>query len=60
MLAGQHALYNDDFRGHVMGAGELRLQDWFVPVLYQEENDPRWSPGWCPNRSEYCTPADAV
>lgn len=41
MLAGQHALYDDDFRGRIMGAGELRLQDWFVPVLYQEENDPR-------------------
>lgn len=41
MLAGQHALYDDDFRFRVMGAGELRLQDWFVPVLYQEENDPR-------------------
>src|SRR5438067_12882246 len=23
-----------------MGAGELHLQDWFVPVLYQEEQDP--------------------
>ncbi len=23
-----------------MGAGDLRLQDWFVPVLYQEEQDP--------------------
>jgi tetratricopeptide (TPR) repeat protein len=41
MLAGQQALYDDDFRFHVMGAGELRLKDWFVPVLYQEENDPR-------------------
>jgi tetratricopeptide (TPR) repeat protein len=40
MLSGQHALYDDDFRFHVMGAGELRLKDWFVPVLYQEENDP--------------------
>ena len=40
MLAGQNALYDDDFRFHVMGAGELRLKDWFVPVLYQEENDP--------------------
>jgi tetratricopeptide (TPR) repeat protein len=39
MLAGQEALYGDDFRFHVMGAGELRLKDWFVPVLYQEEND---------------------
>ena len=41
MLAGQNALYGDDFRGQVMGAGDLRLKDWFVPVLYQEENDPR-------------------
>jgi len=24
-----------------MGAGKLRLQDWFVPVLYQEEHDPQ-------------------
>ncbi|MFL6213034.1 MAG: TIR domain-containing protein [Blastocatellia bacterium] len=41
MLAGQLALYDDDFRFQVMGAGELRLKDWFVPVLYQEENDHR-------------------
>jgi hypothetical protein len=41
MLAGQQALYDDDSRGHVMGAGELRLKDWFVPVLYQEESDAR-------------------
>src|SRR5262249_9118633 len=41
MLSGQQTLYDDDFRFHVMGAGELRLKDWFVPVLYQEENDPR-------------------
>ncbi|HUQ31740.1 MAG TPA: TIR domain-containing protein, partial [Pyrinomonadaceae bacterium] len=40
MLAGQRALYGDTLRGKVMGAGDLRLQDWFVPVLYQEENDP--------------------
>jgi tetratricopeptide (TPR) repeat protein/DNA polymerase III delta prime subunit len=39
MLEGQHALYNEPFRFRVMGAGELRLQDWFVPVLYQEEHD---------------------
>lgn len=24
-----------------MGAGELHLHDWFVPVLYQEEQDPQ-------------------
>lgn len=41
MLAGQQALYGDTWRGKMMGAGELRLQDWFVPVLYQEEQDPQ-------------------
>jgi tetratricopeptide (TPR) repeat protein len=41
MIAGQNALFDEDFRIRVMGAGELRLQDWFVPVLYQEENDPQ-------------------
>lgn len=39
MLAGQQALHADDFRLRIAGAGELRLQDWFVPVLYQEEHD---------------------
>ncbi len=39
MLAGQRALHGNTLRGQVMGAGELRLQDWFVPVLYQEERD---------------------
>ncbi len=41
MLAGQRALYDDSFRGHCLGAGELRLHDWFVPVLYQERDDPQ-------------------
>jgi tetratricopeptide (TPR) repeat protein len=41
MLAGQRALHNDTFRGQVFGAGELRLADWFVPVLYQEKDDPQ-------------------
>jgi tetratricopeptide (TPR) repeat protein len=41
MLAGQQALFADTWRGKVLGAGELRLQDWFVPVLYQEEQDPQ-------------------
>ena len=41
MLAGQRALFADTSRGKILGAGELRLQDWFVPVLYQEEQDPR-------------------
>ncbi|HEV7857606.1 MAG TPA: tetratricopeptide repeat protein [Pyrinomonadaceae bacterium] len=41
MLAGQRELHRDSYRGKLMGAGELRLQDWFVPVLYQEEQDPQ-------------------
>jgi hypothetical protein len=41
MLAGQQALYSDTYRGRMLGAGELHLQDWFVPVLYQEEHDPQ-------------------
>src|SRR5262245_45170447 len=41
MLAGQQALYGDTYRGKIMGAGELHLRDWFVPVLYQEEDDPQ-------------------
>jgi hypothetical protein len=41
MLAGQTELMNDTFRMPIMGAGELHLQDWFVPILYQEEHDPQ-------------------
>jgi hypothetical protein len=41
MLAGQRELYGDTWRGKVFGAGDLRLQDWFVPVLFQEEDDPQ-------------------
>jgi tetratricopeptide (TPR) repeat protein len=41
MLAGQQGLFADTRRGQILGAGELRLQDWFVPVLYQEEQDPQ-------------------
>jgi hypothetical protein len=41
MLAGQRALQTDTYRGRVMGAGDLHLQDWFVPVLYQEAQDLR-------------------
>ncbi|HEX6083534.1 MAG TPA: TIR domain-containing protein, partial [Thermoanaerobaculia bacterium] len=41
MLRGQRALKDDDSRGRVFGAGELRLQDWFVPVLFQEKDDPQ-------------------
>lgn len=41
MLAGQRALKADTFRGRIFGAGEFRLEDWFVPVLYQEKDDPQ-------------------
>ncbi|MFO0779674.1 MAG: tetratricopeptide repeat protein [Nitrospira sp.] len=41
MLAGQRQLKDDTFRGRIFGAGELRLEDWFVPVLFQEKDDPR-------------------
>src|SRR6185295_3113928 len=32
---------DDTFRERIFGAGELRLEDWFVPVLYQEKDDPQ-------------------
>ncbi|MBL8541860.1 MAG: tetratricopeptide repeat protein [Betaproteobacteria bacterium] len=41
MLAGQRRLKDDSFRGRIFGAGELRLEDWFVPVLFQEKDDPQ-------------------
>lgn len=41
MLQGQRTLKDDTFRGHVFGAGEFRLEDWFVPVLFQEKDDPQ-------------------
>jgi tetratricopeptide (TPR) repeat protein len=41
MLEGQLKLKDDTFRGRIFGAGELRLEDWFVPVLFQEKEDPQ-------------------
>jgi len=41
MLAGQRALHSDPSRGQRYGTGELTLADWFVPVLYQEKDDPQ-------------------
>jgi tetratricopeptide (TPR) repeat protein len=41
MLRGQRTLKDDNFRGRIFGAGELRLEDWFVPVLFQEKDDPQ-------------------
>ncbi len=41
MLAGQRKLKDDTIRGRTFGVGELRLEDWFVPVLFQEKHDPQ-------------------
>lgn len=41
MLEGQRRLKDDTSRGRVFGEDELRLEDWFVPVLYQEKDDPQ-------------------
>ncbi len=41
MIAGQRELFGDTGRGKMPGAGEIHLQDWFVPVLYQAEQDPQ-------------------
>jgi hypothetical protein len=41
MLVGQRELKDDSFRGKVFGIGEFRLEDWFVPVLFQEKDDPQ-------------------
>jgi len=40
MLRGQRRLHEDSFRLHTF-TGPLHLQDWFVPVLFQEERDPQ-------------------
>jgi tetratricopeptide (TPR) repeat protein len=39
MLTSQQALHSDPFRLQVFGGNDLHLQDWFVPVLFQEEED---------------------
>jgi len=41
MLHGQRTLKDDTFRGRIFGVGEFRLEDWFVPVLFQEKDDPQ-------------------
>lgn len=40
VLAGQRVLWSDRFRGKVFQY-ELEIHDWFVPVLFQEDDDPR-------------------
>jgi hypothetical protein len=41
MLEGQRRLNDDKSRGRIFGAAELKLHDWFVPVLFQEKEDPQ-------------------
>ncbi len=41
MLAGQRDLEGNKSRGRVFGVDELKLHDWFVPVLFQEKDDPQ-------------------
>ncbi len=41
VLAGKQALMQSTDRINIAGAGTLQMQDWFVPVLYQREDDPR-------------------
>ncbi|QKS30529.1 MAG: CHAT domain-containing protein [Candidatus Accumulibacter similis] len=41
MLAGQRELKDNPVRGCVFGVGEFCLHDWFVPVLYQDRDDPQ-------------------
>lgn len=40
MVAGQRELRSQKLRYRTF-LGELHLEDWFVPVLYQEEDDPQ-------------------
>ena len=39
MLKSQQALQSDTFRLKVFGGRDLHLHDWFVPVLFQEQED---------------------
>lgn len=48
MLEGQRALHADPVRAQLPKGEKLTLQDWFVPVLFQEQKDPqlvRFLPG---------------
>lgn len=41
VLSGRQSLMEDHDRINIAGAGMLQMQDWFVPLLYQREDDPR-------------------
>ncbi len=45
MVRAQRALKDNDARGEVRGQGRIELQDWLVPVLFQEDADARLFPG---------------
>jgi tetratricopeptide (TPR) repeat protein len=40
VLAGRKALYGEDSRNKIVKSVELKIFNWFVPVLYQETIDP--------------------
>lgn len=41
MLTAQRRLKDDANRGNLFGLSDLSLQDWFVPILFQEKDDPQ-------------------
>jgi len=50
MLAGQKELMQNTYRLPIQGAGDFHLQDWFVPILYQEQHDPQLF-AWIPSEA---------
>ena len=42
VLAGRQSLMENNDRINIAGVGMLQMQDWFVPLLYQREDDPRF------------------
>ncbi len=59
LLAGQRTLIQETFRLPIPGAGELHLQDWFVPILYQEQHDPSYSSAFPAPRQTACRPSSS-
>ncbi|MDZ7854977.1 CHAT domain-containing protein [Sphaerotilus sp.] len=41
MLVGQSELETNPCRGRIFGEDDLKLRDWFVPVLFQDKADPQ-------------------
>jgi tetratricopeptide (TPR) repeat protein len=52
MLAAQHELKSNSWRLKGL-VGDIHLQDWFVPVLFQEESDPRLVPEMPADRARH-------